>query len=195
MIFSIAALNAGSVLQSELVERVEQTESHSFDLTLFRRYRAEDFRSLHVPLSFRCRLKVDYTGWSRSFTHHLFAESGCLLAQPNQTLTRFTSLDSTSPLTPVGQSRLILYTDQLQLLSGEPACLVGVREGAVARLHCGVPEADDAPLVLCLNRTWMYIQDSQKTSVVQKIASGAKLDWSQITLDPQRTVVCGTHSH
>lgn len=181
----------GNVLQSELVERIEQTDTHAFDLSLFRQYRAENFRSLQVPLSFRCRLKVDYTGWTKLFTHHLFAESGCLLAKPNQTLTRFTSLDSTSPLRPLGQSRLILHTDQIELLHGEPACLVGVREGAVAKFHCGQPNAQDVPLLVCLNRTWIYIQDSERQIVIDKLANKMKLNFSEIRLDSQKTVVCG----
>ena len=190
--FFVTNHSKGSIIESELVERIEQTDSHAFNLSLFRQYRAEDLRRLNAPVSFRCRLKVEYTAWIRTFSHHLFSDSGCLLAQPNQTLARFASLDSAfGQQTLSSARRSVLHSDQLNLLIGEPACLVGVREGAVGKLHCGRLGWNDAPLVLCINRTWVYVGQDQRSTVLQKIHNGVRLNWSDISLDSGRTVACG----
>lgn len=163
------------------MERIEQTSQWTYDFSLFRNYLAKNLRPLNAPLSFRCSFKVEGTSWRRTFVHHLFAESGCLLAQPNQTLKRFVPLpegeERIGDLSPLLVSKYVLQTDQLRLLFGDSACLAGVREGAIGELHCGQTNQMDFPLVLCMNRTWLYVKEEFRKGILAKLKSGVKINW------------------
>jgi len=68
----------GSYVQSVPFDRIEKNEEDgTFEVSLFRRLHAKDWRKYSGHLSFRCYIIVMSTSWRKGIQHKLFGEPGC----------------------------------------------------------------------------------------------------------------------
>lgn len=125
------------------------------------------------------KLRIEGTSWRKSFVHSLFAESVCLLENDQNSVKNF--------LIRQKNAKTYLFNEkEVTVLNRETACLIGYREGSILKANC----RSSNPLLLCINATWIEIDQSDSYNLKTKLKKKEKIDWTKLSLNRDSIARC-----